>query len=210
MRETKVGKGGDGPVLHLDPEGLCWSAADVDDHVLPIIPELIAMRKVGTSAKAIWTRYLNVKSHPGGTTVRLSTRMEYGTLWKILRGSGMCALAPDEHALIGLLLSKSESVSGLVTDFPTEGGVVKVIGHSQFYKTKLAGPEAARLLRSVKRRGAKNVYLPRDGILELGHPSSVSSRETAEAIVGVGEWCGFELLKHKGSNWRKQGAIQPR
>ncbi|HZW84403.1 MAG TPA: hypothetical protein VFE91_00670 [Nitrososphaerales archaeon] len=190
---TGLPKGGDGTVVHLDPEGFCWSAADITDHVLPIVPELVALPKERTSAKALWKKYLNVEVRPGGATIHPSTRVERGSLWKALRGSGLCGLTPDERTLIGLLFSKSERVNGLVTDFPTEGGEVKVVGHLQFYKSTLSGPEAARLLRSVDTRGTKNVYLPREGVLELERSASPSSREIAEAVVEMGEWCGFDL-----------------
>jgi hypothetical protein len=94
-------------VIHVDPRGFCWSVFDPSDEILPAIPALLKRWKERKPLKELADLYFMVANSGGKTVVRLSTRVESSTLWRALRASGDCGLAPDEYAVISFLLQQA-------------------------------------------------------------------------------------------------------
>ncbi len=175
--------------VHVSSNGLCWSAFDPSDAVLPAIPDLLAAPKEKVPVQALMAKYFRLASTGGRTRVRISTRIESSSSWDKLRASGDCGLAPDEHAVASLLLKGSSAKCALVTDFPVIGSVPRICGRKRYYDSRLEIGEALSSLRMVGSRSPRNSYVARDGSFQLGRFSPPSTDDWHELFRGVEDWC---------------------
>jgi hypothetical protein len=175
--------------IHISPSGLCWSRSDPADLVLPAIPRLLSAPKEAVSLEQLKRRYFDLKVRGSNATVRFEPRMEGGSLWKELRATGQCGLAPDERALLVFLTRHSQGGIDLLTDFPTPSSQGRVIGGKLYFDSRLDGSEFISTLRSTEFRPARQSYLPRSGILRLAGFRSPSRQDFTELFESLGEWC---------------------
>ena len=178
-------------VIQVDPSGLCWSASDPADAVLPAMPALLACPKETIPAGALKRLYYaKVSQGSRQPVIRFLPRMESGPLWRRLRSLGGCGLAPDEHLLLSALLKRSLAPCTLLTDYPTEGSSAKRFGTRTYFVSTLDPSEASATLRAVGERGIRNAYLPRDGLVSLNEPL-LPEMELSVLFRELGEWCYF-------------------
>lgn len=179
--------------LTVDPKGLCWSALDPADAVLPAMPGLLAVPKEEISADEIRSLYYKVAREGDTTLLRLTTRLEASATWDRLRGDGGCGLAPDEHLVATRLLEPLAGSCRVVTDFPVDGSIPCRVGRTTLFTSELPCPEAASTLRAEGEMKPRNSYLPRSGIVEI------RSRGTPflgdNALDDLGEWCSFRQAR---------------
>jgi len=187
---------GSGPVsakskagtILVDRVGLCWSTLELDDLILPVVPEILACKKEGVPLQALQDLYFKMSRTTGETLIRISTRVESFANWYALRSSGQCGLTPDER-LVSSFFMKSHGNSTLVTDYPLEGSKQMFCGRKRYFETSLHGDEASSTLRAVGERRPRNSYLSRDATLKLDVEVSPSRHEIAELLNGLDEWC---------------------
>ena len=201
-RLTKIGlKVTKGPVLtgkrpgqaiHISPSGLCWSNRDPLDSVAPAIPDLLAVRKEPARASDVVRQYIRAKRAGQRVVLRFLLRVESGSLWAKLRREDACGISPDEHLVIRSVLSANSGRCEMLTDFPAEGGKVKVFGTKQYYISLLPCPEAASTLRSVSSRQERNSYLTESGGVTLGSFRRPAHSEWLSVMKDLGEWCYFD------------------
>ncbi len=175
--------------LHVSPDGLCWSAFDPSDSVLPAIPDLLAAPKERVPIQTLKAKYLRPASTGSKTPLRITTRIESSSSWDKLRASGDCGLAPDEHAVVSLLLKGSRARCSLVTDFPVTGSIPRICGRKRYYDSRLEIGEALSSLRVVGSRFPRNSYLARDGLFQLGEFRLPSSDDWRSLFHEVEDWC---------------------
>jgi hypothetical protein len=180
-----------GVVLHIDSGGLCWSTSDPADWIVPAIPELLSAPKEEVPLEQLKRRYFSLQTSGSSAILRFEPRIERGSLWRALRGTGDCGLAPDEFAVIMFLLEHTRGRVSLVTDFPTTSSRRRVIGGRQYFETSLTSPQARSTLSSVSKHGARNSYVPPRGVLTLTSFTPPSRRGWVESFEGLGEWCYF-------------------
>jgi hypothetical protein len=180
-----------GGVIHIDPSGLCWSLHDCSDEILPAIPEILSFPKDRSSLASLKSMYFRTARSGGQTVVRLSTRLESSTSWDVLRASGDCALAPDEHAIATFLIKRGCGSHSLVTDFPTEESVPRLCGRKRYFESTLGLAEAESTLRVAGKRAVRNSYLSRDGTLRSSGGFGYSLTDAKRLFEGLGEWCFF-------------------
>ena len=179
-----------GRTIHVDPAGFCWSTVDPADAILPAIPEVLESPKEPMPWDALRSLYLRLPESGPLATARISTRVEGYSLWDELRGTGRCALAPDEHALACFLM-KSSSSCELLADFITDGSSPRRYGRKAYYEAELGGAKGEETLRIVGAKSPRNAYLRRDGLLRL-HRFTDAPREDWIRLLGeLGEWCYF-------------------
>jgi hypothetical protein len=178
-------------VIRLDRRGVCYSNADAIDEIAPALPEILAAKREEAPLKDLAGRYFDAGKSAAGSIVRLWPRMESSFLWRELRATGQCALTPDEHAVFKTLFLHASGQCQVISDFPTDHSVVKMIGKRQYFESAMDPSEAASSLAMVGQRNARNVYLPRDGLLRFHRLAMPSTRELAELFRGLGEWCYF-------------------
>lgn len=176
-------------IIKYDTAGLCWSNSDLSDTMLPHIPGLLASPKEEVPMVELRRRYFGVRSSGRGATIRFRPRIEGGPVWRELRWSGLCALTPDEHAVLTFLLEHASGPLNMVTDFATAAFRRRIINGRQFFETKVSAPLATSTLSNTERQGTRNSYLPQDGVLQLSRFDSPSRQEYAELFVSFGEWC---------------------
>lgn len=176
----------------VDPSGLCTSNEDLTDAIAPTLPEILDSRPSAVSFRVLRESYLASERRGNSLLLRLSPRLETESYWDELRSEGTCALTPDEKAIYSVVLSSRTSLTPLVTDFPTEGSVVRRIGHRQFYDSRLEPAEAASTLRGLGPAQERNAYLPRDSILSLS-PAPLPTDELLDLFEGLGDWCFLSL-----------------
>ncbi len=175
--------------IHVSPDGLCWSAFDPSDSVLPAIPDLLAAPKEKVPVQILKARYLRPARTGVSTAMRISTRIESSSSWDKLRASGDCGLAPDEHAVVSLLLNGARAKCTLVTDFPVTGSVPRVCGRKRYYDSRLEIGAALSSFRVVGSRFPRNSYLERDNSLRLDGFSAPSSDDWRNLFHEVEDWC---------------------
>jgi len=180
-----------GPISVSDA-GLCWSSFDPGDVVLPAVPNLLSCPKEDAQMETVKARYLRTSRSQEGTTVRVLPRLESSSLWRELRASGGCALAPDEHAVVSTLLRGARRKCEMVTDFFVGGSVPLVYGRKRYFGSKLGPDEAALTLRVAGERGLRNSYVPNDGALGPISASALRRRNWLDLFGDLGEWCPFE------------------
>jgi len=180
-----------GQTIHISPAGLCWSNLDPSDAVAPVIPSILNTPRQETALATLKRAYFDSRSRSHGVVVRFNLRLEAGPKWSELRARDECALSPDEHLVVRSVLAASSGLSLFLSDFPVRGSRVVIIGRRQYYHSYLAPHVAMATLRVAGRKGERNVYLPRDGIIRLR--SLDTSRDTLRRILnGVGAWCSQE------------------
>ena len=182
-----------GASVHIDPAGVCWSNTDVTDLVAPAVPDILKATKTIVPLSRLALQYFYAKRNDRGFTIRLSLRMESSKWWRELRSTNQSALAPDEHAVVAFLLSRSKGKCSVLTDFPSESCRVTRIGKTQYYDSSIDASEAALHLRSTSIKGSRSVYVPKDGklLLQLFRPPN--RRELTELLSGLGDWCGYAV-----------------
>lgn len=178
-------------VIRLDQRGVCYSNADVIDEIAPALPEILAAKKEEEPLENLVGRYFDAGKRAAGGIVRVWPRMESSFLWRELRATGQCALTPDEHAVFKTLFQHASGPCVVLSDFPTDSCVVKMIGKRRYFESAMDPPEAASSLGMAGQRRARNVYLPKDGLLRFRRLAVPSAREMVELFGGLGEWCYF-------------------
>jgi hypothetical protein len=183
---ARSGKG----VVHIDPSGVCWSAIDPEDVVLPIIPDVLASSKELIPLRALRSMYYR-PNPSGGRTLRITTRVESNATWDELRASDECGLAPDEHAVLSFLLERSRVACGMLTDFVTKGCEVRFCGRRLYFDSRLEPCEAVGTLRKVGARASRNSYLRRVGSLEGDSLERLARDDWFDLFAELGDWCYF-------------------
>ena len=178
-------------IIHIDPAGICWSASDPSDVVLPALPGILASPKARIPLDELMAMYFKVAQSGKTTLVKLSSRVESSLLWGALRASGGCGLAPDEHKIVSYLMGKGMGTLRLLTDFPCDGSVVRIYGRKRYYESSPNWADAESTLRSVEGKAVRNSYIPRDETLRSTAKLSPSKRELVELFEDLGEWCYF-------------------
>ena len=174
--------------IHVNPSGLCWSNSDPSDAIVPALPRIMAASKMAVPLEDIKRLYFTLKPSGSFSMLRFEPRMERGSLWKELRASGQCGLAPDEYLLL-LFFLRSAGDCDVVTDFPASAGRRLLIGGKLYFDSRIAASEVRSTLRSVEASSTRNSYLPRRGVLRLAMYTSPSKREFSELFERLGEWC---------------------
>jgi hypothetical protein len=177
--------------IHVERKGVCWAAFDPADAIAPVIPALLEVRPQPLPLEVLLERYFVLGRSEGITTVRFLPRVEGSRLWRFLRASGECGLTPDELKIAKFILGASEGPCCLLTDFPSEGSKVRVLGSSRYYESSLEPFEVVATLRGIGPRQFRNSYLPRNGIVQLGR-CCLPRRDLNELFMSLGEWSGFK------------------
>jgi hypothetical protein len=189
-RTSLVAKTKDG-VIHVDPAGLCWSAVDPSDSILPAIPDLLAAPKERIPLNDLKAMYFRVAQRSGETAINLTTRLEASTKWDSLRAAGECGLAPDEHALASFILERTRMPCTMLTDFPIEGAVSRIFGRRRYYEGLVDSEVAASTLSKVGDRPHRSSFIERDCALRFTGPLHLSEIDLASLLGNLGEWCFF-------------------
>lgn len=177
--------------IHVDPSGVCRSTTDTTDLVVPAIPDILACKKERIPIGELKSLYLATGRSGRKTRVRISTRTESSLLWRLMRASGDCGLSPDEHAVATFLLERAGGTCGVLTDFPGDEPVVKVLGKRRYFDSKVSAAVAAMTLRVAGAKSSRNSYLRRDGVLEFARFERPSAADWHDLFDGLGEWCYF-------------------
>jgi len=177
--------------IHISSSGVCWSAIDPTDAILPALPNILTSPKEQIPLGALKALYFEHSKSKGRATLRISTRIESYNLWDELRASGGCGLAPDEHAMASFLMRRAAANCEVLTDFPTEESTVRVCGRRRYYDSRLDSSQAANVLRSVGGKALRSSYLHRDGFVTLGGFDEPSPKDWTEVFEDLGEWCYF-------------------
>ena len=177
--------------LHIDPAGLCWSAFDPADAILPAIPDVLAKEKQRIPLRDLRGLYFASTILRGETLARLSTRLESGATWDALRASGECSLAPDEREVASFLMKRSLGPCRMVADFSMEGSLPMIRGRRLYFDCYADCDLACSFLRAAGERASQNSYLPRDGVLSLGHSALRRSGSFEDLFRNLGEWCFY-------------------
>jgi len=177
--------------IRVSEAGLCWSSFDPSDTVLPVVPDLLSCPKEEVPIETVRGKYLRMQGFRSRMAIRILPRLEFSSLWRELRASGGCALAPDEHAVVSSLLRATGGTCRMVTDFFVDGSTPLVCGRKRYFESKLDSGEAALTLGLVGKPSRRNSYIPMDG--ELGSiPLSLFSRtDWVDLFHDLGEWCPF-------------------
>jgi len=183
-----------GQTVRVSAAGFCWSNQDLSDVIVPAIPGLLATPKQSVRADVLMRSYFRIAQGSSGVVVHFSPRVEIGSSWIRLREGGLCALAPDEHAVAKVVLGAGSGKCRMLTDFPLEGSRVKILGRKRYYDSFLPASEAAATLGVAGSRGDRNSYLARDGTVSLVSPGRTSRRKWIDALRNLGEWCYFDPL----------------
>jgi len=178
-------------MIHVSEAGLCWSSFDSSDTVLPAVPNLLSCPKEEAPMETVRGKYLRMSRSEEGTTIRVLPRLESSSLWRELRASGGCALAPDEHAVVSTLLRRTRRKREMVTDFLVGGSTPLACGRKRYFDSKLGPDEATLTLRVAGERGQRNSYVPNDGGLGPFLASAFSRRAWIDLLADLGEWCPF-------------------
>jgi hypothetical protein len=178
--------------IGCDPVGLCWSNSAPMDAILPHIPELLASPKEDAPVVELRRRYFGARRSGQGATIRFRPRLEGGPVWRGLRGSGLCALTPDEHAVLVFLLEHASGPLNVVTDFVAKTSSRRIVNRRQLYDSGIGAALVRSTLSSTETRGQRNSYLPQGGVLRLSRFDPPSKREYVELFESLGEWCYFQ------------------
>jgi hypothetical protein len=169
--------------------GLAGSGADMLDALAPAVPALLASPREGTKAGAdIAARYFSMKRSGASAELQLFPRMESLRTWTCLRRDGLCALTPDEAAVLRHVLGRASGASQVecVTARPRLGSRPLQVGRNLYYRSTVPVAEFLASLRTVDSDGAGSAsYLPRDSVIALPGVR-VEMRLDADEL---GEWC---------------------
>ena len=153
--------------IRVSKDGLCWSSFYPSDVVLPAIPALLSCPKERAPVKIVRGKYFRASKSEDGVTFHILPRLEFSSRWSELRSSGGCALAPDEHAVVSLLLEKARGNCEMITDYFVDGSTPLILGRKRYFESRLDPDEAASTLRVVGERRQRNPYIRGNGILRL-------------------------------------------
>jgi hypothetical protein len=185
---TAKSKGG---TVHIEPMGLCWSASDPADLILPAIPSVLECKRERIQLERLKEMYFGLGSSRGETALRFTTRLEGSAPWDALREAGDCGLSPDEHALISAVIEQADTPCTMLTDFPFDGAVVRIHGRRQYYSGLLDSATALATLRRVGSRSERNSYLAKTSTLTFPRDFSLPDGRLASLFDDLGEWCFF-------------------
>jgi hypothetical protein len=177
--------------IRIDASGVCRSTADIADLIIPAIPDILSFEKESIPMDELRSLYLAIGRSGKKTRIRISTRMESCLLWEFMRASDSCGLSPDEHAVASFLLEHTSSACGVLTDFPEEGSVIRMLGRRRYFNSKVNPATAAMTLRVAGAKSVRNSYLPRDGMLGLASFDKPSALDWVGLFKELGEWCYF-------------------
>jgi len=181
----------DRDTIHVDPWGVCRSSADVADLVVPAIPGVLASEKERIPIRELKSLYFTAERSGRKSRMRISTRLESSVFWDSMRASDTCGLSPDEHAVASFLLKHARGACGMVTDFPSEGSVTRVLGRRRYFDSKVDPATAMKTLRVAGAKSPKNSYVRRDEMLEFAGFEGPSETEWLGLFDQLGEWCFF-------------------
>ena len=176
-------------VIHVDPNGLCWSRVDPADALLPTIPRILSVEKEPVPLEQLRAMYMR-RTASGHGIVKLVRRLEASTTWDELRATGDCALTPDEKAVAGFLIGSRGRCMGL-SDFPKERTKEVYCGKRRYFEAELQPQDVKEGLRCAGERDPNNLYLPRDGVVMLPESRRAAGRDWMGLLDGLGEWCYF-------------------
>jgi hypothetical protein len=168
--------------------GLATSAADMLDALAPPIPNLLALGSRECGSADVAALYLLLKRSGHSVELQLFPRMESLRTWSCLRRDGLCALTPDEAAVLKRVLGRASVSSRIecVTAKPREGSVPLQFGRKLYYKSTVPVQEFLDSLRVIDSDDAGSAsYLPRDSVFSL-HGVRVDPHV---ASLELGEWC---------------------
>lgn len=179
--------------FRVDAWGLCRSASDPSDYLLPVIPQILSCRKEAATLESLLGLYFDAFSRGTRTEVRLNSRLESLGNWDRLRSCGGSGLAPDEHMVARFLLDEAVATRGscpMVTDFAAGQSEPFLAGPRLYFRTRMQVSRASETLRAVGMRYHGNSYLPRNGVLRL--PKIAPGSRALRALVEeLGDWCSF-------------------
>ena len=178
-------------VIRVSEAGLCWSSFDPSDAVLPAVPDILTCPKERVPVETVRDKYLRTSKLKQTMTIRVMPRLESSSLWRELRGSGLSALAPDEHAIVSSLLRRTRGKSEMVTDFFVSDSMPLVYGRRRYFESPLDSNEAALTLCVIGEHRQRNSYIPNDGELRPIPMSAFSRRDWIDLLAHLGEWCSF-------------------
>jgi len=180
--------------IHVDGSGLATSNIDLFDPLVPLIPELLRVKREEVALDELASMYFAAKRRGGTLHLRLSVRAESLGLWRKLRAAGESLLTPDEAAVLKLLLRDARGRVEAVTDYPTEGSRVRQIGGRLYYLSVIEPGELASNLRTVEGPRRRNAYMPSSATLSLGRPRPPTRSELMRLLSSLDEWCYFTPL----------------
>ncbi len=187
-RRGQASAGTRGPI-HVNHSGVCWSASDPSDAIVPVIPDLLSMPKETISVESLASQYFRVGVYGRQTLVRLSTRVE-SALWRALRSRGECGLAPDERALVTFIVGHSSGCE-MLADFPTSSGRPVMVGKKQYYRGHLTPGDVDVTLSDASRRRTRCSYIPKDGVLRFDSFELPGREELLHLFEDFGDWCSY-------------------
>jgi len=187
-------------IVHVLPAGFCWSSSDPSDAVLPAIPDILSFPKEASPLRKIESKFWKMASAKGDAVVRLTRRIEAYSLWDKLRASDQCGLSPDEHAVARFMMGRANRNCSVLTDYPTDVSVPKILGRRRFFDSSLSPGEAIATLRVAGGRDTRNSYLKRDGVMALGSITPPNRDDVLGLIEDLGEWCYFVPDQRESSN----------
>ena len=177
--------------IHVDPWGVCRSSADVADLVLPAIPGILASEKERIPIGELKSLYFTPEMSGRTSRMRISTRVESSAFWDSMRASDTCGLSPDEQLVALFLLRHSRGNCGMLTDFPNEGSVTRILGRRRYFDSKIDPATAMKTLRVAGTKSPENSYVRRDEMLEFAGFERPSETEWLGLFDQLGEWCFF-------------------
>jgi hypothetical protein len=177
--------------IRIDASGVCRSTTDIADLIIPVIPDILSLKKESICIGELKSLYLATGRPGKKTRIRISTRTESCLLWELMRASDSCGLSPDEHAVSSFLFEHTSGACDVVTDFPEEGSMIKMLGRRRYFDSRIGPSTAAMTLRVAGAKSARNSYLPRDGMLGLTSFERPSAMDWLGLFKELGEWCYF-------------------
>ncbi|TMP97969.1 MAG: hypothetical protein E6K99_08260 [Thaumarchaeota archaeon] len=180
--------------IHINGSGLATSNMDLFDPLVPLIPELLRVKREEVALDELASMYFAAKRRGGTLHLRLSVRAESLGLWRKLRAAGESLLTPDEASVLKLLLRDARGRVEAVTDYPTEGSRVRQIGGRLYYLSAIEPEEFASNLRTVEGPRRRNAYMPSSATLSLGRPRPPTRSELMRLLSSLDEWCYFTPL----------------
>ena len=180
--------------IHVDGSGLATSNMDLFDPLVPLIPELLEVKREKIALDELASMYFAAKRRGGALQLRLSVRAESLGLWRKLRAEGESLLTPDEAAVLKVLLKDARGRVEAVTDYPTDGSRVRQIGRRLYYLSAIDPEEFASNLRTIEGPRRRNAYMPSSATLSLGRPRPPTRGELMRLLSSLDEWCYFTPL----------------
>ncbi|TLX95845.1 MAG: hypothetical protein E6K96_06775 [Thaumarchaeota archaeon] len=177
--------------IHVGGSGLATSNMDLFDPLVPLIPELLRVKREEVALDELASMYFAAKRRGGVLQLRLRVRAESLGLWRKLRAEGESLLTPDEAAVMKLLLKDARGGVEAVTDYPTEGSRVTQIGRRPYYLSTIDPEEFASNLRTIEGPRRRNAYLPRSATLSLRSSRPPTRSELLRVLGSLDEWCCF-------------------